>query len=448
MINIRTDSFLKATGILVGGTAIGQIVALIALPLITRIYNPYDFNTLAIYASVLAILSSIVCMRFDAAIPLPEDEDDANNLLFLALMFTAAITLLLVLVVVFFGKTLAQMITIKDFSYFLWLVPFGAAFVGLYSAFQFMAVRRKAFVTISHTKLTQAGAGIGAQVFLGFAVSGPIGLMVGHTLMSVAGVFSLGLQVLRPEIMQAPFPSWSVLVKTVAKYKRFPQYSVAEELVNSAGTQIPILLIGIYTIGPEAGYLFLAMRVLGAPMGIIGSAVSQVYYSHAGQYERDGELAEETVKIFKRLSTWLVLPMVTFGPFVPDIFRFVFGQEWGRAGTLLVWMLPWYAFQFIASPISMVMYVRNLQGWLLVLSLLGLLIRVVPLSTAIFIAPEYLSKCFAISSAIYYSILLLSLLIAAKVQCKKAFFLVMRSFFLWAVFAALSFSIINGKIFF
>ncbi len=447
-MNFRSDGFFKSTGVLVGGTAIGQLLGLIALPLLTRIYTANDFSALAIYAAILAMLSSVICMRFDAAIPLPDDESEAQNLLLLALISIAGVTILLSILVLFFSDALAQVLGMKNFSSFLWLVPIGSAFVGLYSAFQFMVLRKKAFVAISKTRLIQAASGISTQVILGFSFSGPIGLMVGYTLMSGAGVISLGLGTLKSAIMQAHFPSWFILVRTAAKYKRFPQYSVAEELINTAGIQIPVLLIGIHSIGPEAGYLFLAMRVLGSPIGIIGSAVSQIYYSHAAQYERDGKLAEETVKIFKRLSTWLVLPVVTLGPFAPNIFRLLFGQEWGQAGTLLVWMLPWYVFQSIASPISMVMYVRNLQGWLLMLSILGILIRVVPLSTAIFIAPEYLSKCFAVSSAIYYSILLFSLLIAAKLQFKKAFFLVIRSLFFWTVCATLSFSIINSKLFF
>ena len=431
-----------------GGTAIGQLLGLLALPLLTRIYSANDFSVLAIYLAVLGILSSVICMRFDTAIPLPDDESEAQNLLLLALMSITGITLLLSIIVIFFSETLAQIAGMKDFSSFLWLVPIGSAFVGLYSAFQFMALRKKAFVEISKTRLTQAASGISAQVILGFSFSGPIGLLVGYTLMSGIGVISLGLRALKSALMQAHFPSWLILARTAAKYKKFPQYSLTEGLINTGGIQIPVLLIGIHYIGPEAGYLFLAMRVLGSPLGIIGSAVSQVYYSHAAQYERDGQLAEETVKIFKRLSAWLVLPMVTLGPFAPDIFRLVFGQEWGQAGTLLVWMLPWYAFQSIASPISTVMYVRNLQGWLLMLSILGFLIRVVPLSTAIFIAPEYLSKCFAVSSAIYYFILLFSLLIAAKLQFKKVIFLVTRSIFVWTVCGILSFSIINGKILF
>jgi len=48
---LRDIKFVRSIGILVGGTAFSQLLALIVLPLLTRIYTPEDFTILATYAN-------------------------------------------------------------------------------------------------------------------------------------------------------------------------------------------------------------------------------------------------------------------------------------------------------------------------------------------------------------------------------------------------------------
>lgn len=412
-MRLRHNTFLKAAGMLVGATAIAQLLGLAILPLLTRLFSAEDFSALAIYAAILTLLGSVICMRFDAAIPLPENEDEAQNLLILAILSTAVITFAIVIIILLFGKSLAELAGKPELARYMWLIPVGTSFVGLYSAFQFMAVRRKAFNLIARARLMQAISGLGTQLVLGLTGVGAVGLIIGHTILSGVGVVALGLQAQQKNNVRSTLPTRSMLAVTAVKYRRFPQYSVLEELTNSAGVQISILLIGTFLIGPEAGYLFLAMRVVGAPLSIIGGAVSQVYYSDAAQYERDGILADETIRIFKRMSTWLVLPMVTLGPFAPSFFKFVFGEEWERAGALLVWMLPWYAFQCVASPISMVMHVKMKQSLLLLLTTFGMIVRIIPLLFAIYQFPEYAVYILAVTSATFYGVISIIFLVVS-----------------------------------
>ncbi|MFW2342863.1 oligosaccharide flippase family protein [Brevundimonas sp.] len=438
---LGSDTHLKAVGLLVGGTASAQLLGLLALPVLTRIFSAEDFSVLAVYVAILTLLGAITCMRLDAAIPLPEDDSEVLNLLLLALLSATLVTVVLSVAIILWGPVLATALGRPDFAPFLWLVPIGVAFAGLYSAFQYLAVRQKEFGSIARTKLTQAVAGLGAQVGLGLAGAGPVGLMIGHGLMSGSGALALARRTLRSGLLQSGRPSWIALRATLGRYQRFPKFSVAEELANNAGIQLPVLLIGIYLLGPEAGFLFLAMRVVGTPMTVIGGAVSQVYYAHAAQYYREGRLAEETASVFRRLSIWLVLPMALLGPFAPDVFRAVFGPDWERAGVLLVWMVPWYAFRLIASPISMVMHVRMKQHLMLYLTIGGLLLRVVPLVIILGWRPEYASFTYAVTSAVFYALISVVFLSVAGISRQALMRLVAVPVFLWVAAGSVSYII-------
>jgi O-antigen/teichoic acid export membrane protein len=306
---LKHDKFLRATGALVGGTAAAQGLGLLALPLLTRFYRPEDFSVLAGYVAILTMASTVAGMRFDTAIPLPEDDDTAKNLLTLALTSIAAIVIIAVLLIYFTGPFLAQAMGRPEIEPYLWLVPFGIGLTAVYTAFQYMATRSKAFPLIARTKLTQAFTGLCAQIGLGWMGVAPLGLLLGHALMSGAGVVALARKSRRGGDYAATVSRQS-LWRTAKTYRRFPQYSVAEELANNAGIQLPILLITAMLVGPEGGLLFLAMRAIGMPLSIVGNAVAQVYYSEAAQYARTGTLARETSSVFKRLSRLLVLPML------------------------------------------------------------------------------------------------------------------------------------------
>lgn len=65
------QGFIRLIGILVGGTAFAQALMVLVLPLLTRLYTPEDFNVLAVYASILSIISVAACLRLEITVPLP-----------------------------------------------------------------------------------------------------------------------------------------------------------------------------------------------------------------------------------------------------------------------------------------------------------------------------------------------------------------------------------------
>ena len=71
----RGRSFARNVAVLAGGTALGQGLAVLASPLLTRLYTPSGFGVLAAYTSIFSILLVVVALRYELAIPLPEDDE-------------------------------------------------------------------------------------------------------------------------------------------------------------------------------------------------------------------------------------------------------------------------------------------------------------------------------------------------------------------------------------
>ena len=82
MINLKNNpivksEFLKNVFTLLSGATIAQIITLIAIPILTRIYTPEDFGYIAIYLSIANIVAAISTGRYELSIMLPEKRIEA-----------------------------------------------------------------------------------------------------------------------------------------------------------------------------------------------------------------------------------------------------------------------------------------------------------------------------------------------------------------------------------
>src|SRR5699024_4675240 len=93
------------------------------------------------------------------------------------------------------------------------------------------------------------------------------------------------------------------------------------------------LLLSPYFGGSVTGWYALAVRALQTPLGLIGNAVGQVFFSSAAAAKERGALRQETLRAFTSLVQ-IGLPLLSIiGLAAPELFAFVFGREWRVAGS-------------------------------------------------------------------------------------------------------------------
>lgn len=400
----RPSAFVKATAALAGGTAGAQVLTVAALPFMTRLYSPKDFELLAVYLALLGILSAIACLRYEIAIPLPEADSEGAELLAVALLSTAFVSAMTLAFCLLWPEGIASLLGVPRFADYLWLLPLGVLMAGLYAGFQYWASRRHRFGLVARSRLVQAGVGVGTQLGAGTAGFAPVGLLFGHMLYGGAGALGLALSAWRNDAVLFRSLTWARLRARAVAYRRFPTYSTAEALSNSAAIQVPIILIAAFTIGPEAGFVLLASRVVGAPMQLVGSAISQVYLAHAPEEMRAGRLRPFTLGILKPLAMVGVPGLLLLALIAPGGFALAFGEEWRRAGVLLQWMTPWFILQLLSSPVSLVLHVTGRVRIAMALQLFGLLLRGGAVAVAGVLAPFWVAETYAVTGAVFYGV--------------------------------------------
>lgn len=440
---LKPDQVTKAAGLLVGGTALGQVVLLLALPFLTRLYSPEYFNILAIYVAIIGIFSGAICLRFDIAISLPEPSDDGWRLMILSISCAAIFSLLVAAGLALLLWSFAINIGVESHLFSI-MVGLGLFSVGAFNSLQMWYVREKKFLSISFVKLSQSIAIVSIQIGAGIWFATAAGLLWGQLASGVVGAFAFFV------LLGKSPRSWSGLsfqdVRRFFKvYGRFPKYSVFESLANEAASQLPLLLIAVLLGGAEAGYLMLAMRVLQAPIALLGNAISQVYLSQAPLSERKGELAALSKNMLSRLAKVGIGPLLFAAIVAPTVFPIVFGSEWQRAGELVSWMTPWFIFQLLVSPISMSLHVKGKQDIALYLQLSSFLMRVSAVLLFYFFFRDFMVEAYALSglvSYLLYFFVVLNVLgisikalvsLFAEVSLYVLPFICLAFIFLWAV---------------
>ena len=395
---LRGGVFGRSVTILAGGTSIAQALALLALPFLTRIYTPDDFGLLGSFAALLSMVSIIAALRYEVAIPLPEEDSSAFNLVVLSMLCVAFISCITAVVVgaLYFLPSIGPINS--DLKSVLWLLPVGVALTGLYSTFQYWAVRKKAYSHISRTRIEQSVGGIVTQIVLGLLGVGGVGLVFGQVVINAAGFFGLFRRAFKEASLEIKKISRITLKESAYKYRRFPFYSSIESFSNLAGFQLPLIFIAFYAGERELGFLLLIIRVLQGPMSLVGGAITQVYYGHAAEKAHLGELVVFTRQVLLKLFLIGVLPMLGIALLSPFLTPIIFGANWARAGDLAVIMVPSFFLQFMSAPVSTALYILDKQVVAMFFQIFGFAFRL----CSVLLFTDYAVIAYAASSAIFY----------------------------------------------
>jgi len=360
--------FARSVTLLAGGTALGQAITVLVSPILTRLYTPEDFGIFGVYASILGIVTVVASLRYEYALPLPEDDETAANILVLCFLLLLGMTTLSWFAIQGLGNRIVSWANVPGLQPYLWLIPLGVLGAGTYQILNYWAVRKRDFPRIARTRLSRGMARAALQVGVGFAHSGPLGLLLGQFAGETAGSASLSLAAWRKD--RAPFKAVSLrgIRQAGTRYKRFPLFSTWGSLLDALGGNVPQLLFAAFYGAVAAGWFGLGQRVIAAPLNIVVDSVAQVYFGEAARLPRDDPKAMKRLffKLTGRLALIGGIPVAVICALAPWFFAIVFGPGWGTAGRYVQILGPMFAVRFAIVPLSHTLNVLERQDLYLI----------------------------------------------------------------------------------
>ncbi|NTW91588.1 MAG: oligosaccharide flippase family protein, partial [Erysipelotrichaceae bacterium] len=373
---LKESPIAKNLFLLISGTVIGQIILFLFTPILTRLYSPHHFGVLSVYMSIVAVLSVAACLRFDMAIPIPEDDKVAINLTALAMLSASVISMLLSIPIYLFPNSVCEMMGNTDMNKHLWVIPIGVWLVAVYSAIQLWSIRKCRFVEVSKTQISRSVGASGIQAALGLYNPLAFGLVFGHMFYGGYGAIGLIMTSIHKDRRIINTITIKSLIENFIKWRRYPIYSTPEAILDTAACYLPVILISSMVSTKEAGYMMLAQRVVSVPIGVFGGGLSRVYLSEAGKKLKDGDLKEFTFKIMSNLLKASIIPFILMAFMSPFISKLIFGTGWSRTGVMIAWAVPSMILQFISSPVSTIFYVARREREALYFKLFGFVLMI------------------------------------------------------------------------
>lgn len=386
--------------VLSSGTAISQLILVLISPVLTRLYTPEAFGVYAVFLSITAIIGGNINLKYEQAIMLPDDADDAYKLSYLANYLNLIFSFLLLIIIAVFYKQIACVLKVDhQTSYWLYLVPFATYFIGFNTILVNLNNRFKNYKSMSGSVIAKNGAMTLVQLLLGFfKLFLNSGLIIGQLVAYVFGnrVLQLNVDFSFKQMFKHKFSNFKAVME---RYKDFPRYAFPAGIANAATLNISNLLILSVYSASNVGFFSLANRILGAPSVLISQSIAKVYYQKASEdVRRIGNCRGIFNSTFKKLF-FLSLPIFIPTALLSDwAFPFIFGADWREAGVFASYLSLMFGLRFISSALSITINVTDHQKYGLYINLMLLLLNI-----SVIVVSSIL-KCNMINFILIYSL--------------------------------------------
>jgi O-antigen/teichoic acid export membrane protein len=365
---------LRAVLTLVAGGAVAQALPLLLTPWLSRLFTPAQFGEYILFAAVAANVAVAACGRYEFALPLVADEDEAASLRALCLRLLGVATVASAIGAV-------GWLWWSSHAWTLWL-PVAVATFGWLSLATLWATRAQAYRAMAIARVVQYGGGSLAQVGAGLLGAGVSGLIVAP--IAAAGAAAALLRLPLSDRAQSEPGRLFALMR---RFRSFPLLNTPHAFAGALQDTLALGLLTSWQGLAAAGFWGLTLRYLKAPATLVGGAVSQTLYPQLAAHgaatdraagagagaplrvTREGRAAVRRVMgSLAAIAAPLVLLLWAIGPWA---FERLFGPGWRDAGELARALALYIGFHFVAAPLAVVTLAWGAQGWALSLAVVG-----------------------------------------------------------------------------
>lgn len=418
--SIKLSSRLKNVMKVSGGTILGQLISIVSLPVITRIYGAEIMGIWATILAVALIIQAICDWGLNSGIMIEDDENKIKNIYSVITsvsLFTSILAGGIIILYFFFIKNYSLKLS---FFYSLLTVIYAFTVKQVNTSYTWLNRKKDYSVLmknpiINYTVVAIIAIGLG---FIGF-------IDYGYYVAVILGQLFTLLHMRRH--LPLVFFNFSLQdYKWVCKkYCDLIKYQLPNNLMIQFNDQIPSLLIGSLFGNEILGYFSVSNKILNMPVSFIGQAIGKVFYQSASELKRKGEkIGDFVARNFQRAIKLAVIPILALYA-VGDLAAVVFfGNEYIIAGTILRIVVFKSFFSFIATSMQGLEIVLRKQKYTLITTItqsvvcsVGIIIGYV-LNKDIYISIILMVICFIVVQLAYYS----KLFTVMSIKMKKYIF--------------------------
>ena len=340
------------------GASLAQIVPIISNIFLAVAIGAAQFGYFSLWLGIVYLGAVSATLRLENALFIvPQGQEREQSLIaIIKIVFISALGAAIILGA--FALAVPNMLPDFSTSLLSILIP-GAVLLVFNTIAQAFVVSNGAYEQVNRFRVFQAIAVALVQCFLVFqeptAMSMALGFLFGQALCLAYVILQLKASITKSGSKISP-------LLFIRRHWRFPAFSLPADSLSSFGALLPVALISSNYGAEAAGQVALTIRVLAAPVGLLGKAIQDVFKREAVLERAElGSCKSLFFTVLLGLTPIIVAFVLTLTYVGPAMFVLFFGEEWRQAGDMSKTLAPVYAISLAASPLSYIVYLVDRQ---------------------------------------------------------------------------------------
>ena len=257
-----------------------QLIPIVGSLIILRIFSASAFGFFSAWYGIVAIVAIAITFRFETSFPQERDGKDREVMVLGTIANTLFVFLCLLIAFLSLSLLFGIEAFLRSFN-FLLLGLFASFLLSLFQIYQSWLASNGEYNKLNVLRIVNAFNITALQIIFGIFSTSAISLAIAFC---IAGIFTFLVSLYLCKFRHLSFQDVKIcLQKLWAKHNRFPKYSLPADFINTSAIQLPIIISSFKYSDELAGFLALTFRILGAPIGLIGKSLLDVFKRYAAQ---------------------------------------------------------------------------------------------------------------------------------------------------------------------
>jgi O-antigen/teichoic acid export membrane protein len=322
------------------GTLVANIITLLALPFIAKIYSPYEYGKFTLIFSVVSIILPFATLRLENLIVAENSNEETHKIIYTAVVFSFAISILTLTILftevilldnIYFDISILNSILLSTMIFFQAIV----SLIGQYT------LRNREYTRVAVSSVFQNFLAAALQIITGLMRPFLSSLLVSF----ISGRFLGILILIKPHVRHIFETKMSLrdIFVTLKKYLPSSKLLIFGGIFESFSIALPSVALSFYFGFEFAGYAGMVNTIMMTPVLLVGGAFGSVllselsYNGHTRKIKKD--ILKYTTFRISLLSTLYGLFTLFFGS---KVLIWALGSDW----NVIKQVLPWLAFSY------------------------------------------------------------------------------------------------------
>ncbi|WP_371375320.1 lipopolysaccharide biosynthesis protein [Thalassotalea aquiviva] len=395
----------KNLGVMVGGSIASQLLLLLTIPIITRMFGQQAYGEYGQFMSLLNIVTPVAALCLPIAILIQNNTFSVVKIINVAsclYFITSSFLLFAVLITNLLYPSLPALF---------YMLPFSVFLSGLYEISRQQNIKISKFAKISLAGVLSSFFATVIKVLSGLFTQNPLFLIVGNILGLFVNINQLGLP-----IKKINLPSIKLIIHTIKKNKDITKYRTMQTLLSASAINIPIFIYSSFFSTDIIGQYYIALSLAGLPIVLIGKSITDVFYPKwLAAIENNENLSSALVKscfTILSISIFLYLPIYFISEFA---FKIYLGEGWDLVSDFFNFMLISSIGVIVTRPLVALIPLLQMQKQFFIYELISFSVKICTLfllvnvfTSSVLVVLGYSLMSFLLSLALFYFVSLIS----------------------------------------